>query len=69
MRYFHGDGPAMQFEAGNKIGSYHNCVGCNAHSLHFDDLVYCFHANRQTLAERQEFILNGNSPISTHFRI
>ena len=59
MRYFYGDGPAMQFEAGNKIGGYHNCVGCDAHSQRFDDLVYCFHANRQTLAERQEFILKG----------
>lgn len=30
VRFFHGDGPAMQFEAGNKIGGYYSCVGCEA---------------------------------------
>ena len=51
MRYFHGDGPAMQFEAGNKIGGYDSCVGCEACSLFFNDLAYCFRANRLTLSE------------------
>ena len=40
MRFFHGDGPAMQLEAGNKIGGYYNCIGCEAHRSHFDDLAY-----------------------------
>lgn len=30
IRYFRGDGPAMQFEAGNKIGGDYPCVGCDA---------------------------------------
>ena len=29
VRFFHGDGPAAQFEAGNKIGWYYCCVGCD----------------------------------------
>lgn len=60
MRFFHGDGPAMQFEAGNKIGGYY-CVGCDAHSSRFDDLPYCFHPRHLTLSERQEFILQGEA--------
>lgn len=44
LHFFHGDSSAMQFEAGNKIGGYCCCVGCDAHSSCFDDLPYCFHA-------------------------
>ena len=61
MRFFHGDGPAMQFEAGNKIGGYYCCVGCDSQSTRFDDLVYCFHAHRLSLSERQQFILKGEA--------
>ena len=66
MRFFHGDGPAMQFEAGNKIGGYYSCVGCEAHSSRFEDLAYCFHAHRLTLSERQEFILKGEAWKCSH---
>ena len=63
MRFFHGDGPAMQFEAGNKIGGYYCCVsiGCDSQSTRFDDLVYCFRAHRLSLSERQQFILKGEA--------
>ena len=61
VRFFHGDGPAMQFEAGNKIGGHYSCVGCEARSSRFDDLAYCFHAHHPTLTERQEFILRGEA--------
>ena len=33
LRFFHGDGPAMQFEAGNKIGGYYCCIGCKHTAL------------------------------------
>ena len=61
MPFFHGDGPAMQFEAGNKIGGHYCCVGCEAHSSRFDHLAYCFHARHLTLSERQDFILQGEA--------
>lgn len=61
MCFFHGDGLAMQFEAGNKVGGHYRCVGCEAQSSRFDDLAYCFHANHCTLAERQQFILQGEA--------
>ena len=61
VRFFHGDGPAQQFEAGNKIGGYHCCVDCDAHSTRFDDLAYCFRSCHLTLSDCQEFLLEGES--------
>ncbi len=56
IRFFHGDGPAQQFEAGNKVGGYYSCVGCDACSTRFDDISYCFRAKPVTLQDRQDFI-------------
>ena len=58
-RFFHGDGPAAQFEAGHNIGGKYSCVGCGAESCRFDDLTYCYHCPKPSLAERQEFVLKG----------
>ena len=55
LRFFHGDGPAQQFEAGNKIGGNYPCVGCEAHTGRFDDLAYTFRAKHLSLGERQSF--------------
>ena len=38
-RFFRGDGPAAQFEAGHNIGGKYSCVGCGAESCRFDDLA------------------------------
>ena len=35
VRFFYGDGPAAQFEAGQKQGGSYCCVGCGAHSGRF----------------------------------
>ena len=59
LRFFHGDGPAQQFEAGNKIGGNYPCVGCDAKASTFDDLILTHHANHPTLSDRQNFILQG----------
>ena len=63
MRFFHGDGPAMQFEAGDihVLGGYYCCVRCDSHSTSFDDLAYCFHAHGPLLSERQQFIRTGEA--------
>ena len=61
LRFFHGDKPAQQFEAGHKIGGKYSCVGCGALTSRFDDFAYCHHAPRQTFAERQEFVLQGQA--------
>lgn len=50
VQYFHGDGPAQQFESGNKIGGNYCCVGCEAHCDRFNDLAHCFRARHLTLS-------------------
>lgn len=40
MRFFHGDGPAQQFEAGNSIGGTYCCVGCGVKNDRIDDIAY-----------------------------
>ena len=57
MRFFHGDGPTQQFEAGQSIGGNYYCVGCGAKSTMMDDLAYTFRSPKRTLQERQEFML------------
>ena len=61
VRFFHGDGPAQQFEAGNKIGGNYPCTGCGAVITSMDDFAYCTRQNRRTLEEIQEFVLKGQA--------
>ena len=61
VRFFYGDGPAAQFEAGLKQGGSYCCVGCGAHSGRFTDIAYCYRAPKQSLQERQEFVLQGSA--------
>ena len=44
VRFFHGDGPAQQFEGGHKQGGTYSCVGCGAKTVLFDDFAYCHYA-------------------------
>ena len=61
LRFFYGDGPAAQFEAGHKQGGNFCCIGCGAHSSRFEDIAYCYRAPKSTLQERQEFVLQGEA--------
>ena len=61
MRFFHGDGPAAQFESGNTVDGNYSCVGCEARSDRFDDIAYSYRCPEQTLAQRQEFLLKGRA--------
>ena len=61
LRFFYGDGPAAQFEAGHKQGGTYCCVGCGADSGCFTDIAYSYHAPKLTLQERQAFVLQGNA--------
>ena len=61
VRFFYGDGPAAQFEAGHKQGGIYCCVGCGADSGRFSDIAYSYRAPKLTLEERQEFILQGKA--------
>lgn len=59
LRYFHGDGPAAQFEAGNSVGGNFSCVGCGARTVRFDDLAYSYRSEKLTLQSHQQFLLKG----------
>ena len=61
LRFFHGDGPAQQYEAGNSVGGRYPCVGCGVESTSIHTLEHAFKCRTRTLKERQEFILNGNA--------
>lgn len=61
IRFFHGDGPAQQYEAGQHIGGDCCCVGCTVKSSRADDLAYTFRSQHLTIAERQVFVLQGKS--------
>ena len=56
MRFFHGDGPAQQFEAGHKQGGTYSCVSCGAKTTRFDDFGYCHYSEKRTFQECQEFV-------------
>ena len=61
VRFFHGDGPAAQFEAGHKQGGTYCCIGCGADSGCFADIAYSYRAPKRSLLERQEFVLQGTA--------
>ena len=60
VRFFHGDGPAQQFEAGNKIGGYHllRWLRCTQYTLLMTSPIAFDHATSLYL-DRQEFLLEG----------
>ncbi len=61
MRFFHGDGPAQQFEAGHTIGGNYCCVGCGVKSNRMDDIAYSYRCTKMSLQDRQDFILQGEA--------
>ncbi len=61
IRFFHGDGPAQQFESGNTVGGNYSCVSCSVRSDRMDDLAYTYRSNKLTLSQRQEFLLEGKA--------
>lgn len=59
VRFFHGDGPAQQYEAGHKCGGTYSCVACGEKTECFDDFCYCHHALKRNFAECQKFVTKG----------
>ena len=59
LRFFHGDGPAQQFEAGNSIGGNFSCVSCGVKSERISDIAYSYRCPLLNLQQRQDFLLQG----------
>ena len=58
LRLFSGDGPARQFEAGQKRGGHYSCL-CGVNSNQHMDLIRCFDISYMTLEERREHVVKG----------
>ena len=61
VRFFYGDDPAAQFEAGQKQGGTYCYIGCGADSGRFTDIAYSYRAPKRSLLELQEFVLQGKA--------
>ena len=60
LRYFHGDGPAQQYEAGHSIGGHYPCVGCGVQTTSIAQIEVGFKSPTLTLQERRDFIVIGH---------
>ena len=58
IRYFHGDGPAQEFEVGHNRGGNYLCISCHTHVSQFDDLCHAYRNPNVTLKDHQQFMLN-----------
>ena len=54
IRFFHGDGPAMQFEAGNEKGDHYFCPNCDISYIQTDDINHCYQLPITTLSCKQK---------------
>ena len=61
LRFFDGDGPAQQFEAGQHVRGDYFCIGCTVESSRADDLVHSFTCHQLSNLERREFVLRGQA--------
>eukprot|EP00731_Ephydatia_muelleri_P005769 Em0003g17a len=61
LRFFYGDGPAQQYEAGNSIGGIYPCVRCAVDTDTIVNLECAFKCQTMTLQERQRFVLEGTA--------
>ena len=57
MRFFHGDGPATAFEAGNQKGGHYFCPTCDVHICLTDDIAHSYQQNLISLEEKQKKVL------------
>ena len=61
LRFFHGDHPAQQFEAGNNRGGNYPCVTCSTHRDRFDDLCHVYRQPVIALTDRHVFTMKGEA--------
>ena len=59
MRFFHGDGPQQEFEAGEQKGGNAGCVRCSGDARKYKDLAVFLRRPHLSLSERLKKILQG----------
>ena len=60
MRFFKGDKPAAQFEAGVSCGGNYPCVGCSCRRSRFPDFAHAANCSQRSLKNIQEIALAGH---------
>ena len=58
-RFFHGDHPSQEVEAGEQIGGGYGCCGCTGASTNYINHVGSLRATHITLEERRKKVLEG----------
>lgn len=66
MRFFHGDGPAQEFEIGEQKGGHAGCSGCKSDCRNYYHIDYNLRCSILTMSERQKKVLAG--PAGKHKR-
>ena len=59
VRFFHGDGPQQQFEAGEQKGGNAGCASCTGDARKYKDLAVSLSRPHLTLSERLKKVLQG----------
>ena len=56
LRFFTGDEPERQFEAGQSIGGTYPCTGCSVPASSFTDLTRSFRSEPRSLEQRRQLV-------------
>lgn len=59
MRLFHGDGPAVQLEAGNQKGGHYFCPTCDLFLYQTDSISHTYQLKQRSFIDKQNKILKG----------
>ena len=59
MRFFHGDGPQQQFEAGEQKGGNAGCASCSGDARKYQDLAVSLSRSHLTLSNCLKKVLQG----------
>ena len=59
VRFFHGDGPQQEFEAGEQKGGNAGCVSCSGDARKYKDLAVSLSRPHLTLSDRLKIVLQG----------
>ena len=63
MRFFHGDGPTIQFEAGNQKGGHYFCPNSDVNYIQTDDINQCYQLPITALSSKQTNKKNSKESI------
>ena len=61
MRFFHGDGPQQEFEAGEQKGGNAGCASCSGDTRKYKDLAVSLRRPHLGLSERLKKVLQGRA--------